>query len=73
MYEYIYTQTESELLEHLKKKNPVTEEEVRKAYEADIEDYTSDVSVDLLVAEMDADAKADEQTRMSESISRRSG
>ena len=30
-YEYIYTQTESELLEYLKKKNPVTEEEVRKS------------------------------------------
>lgn len=63
-YEYIYTQTESELLECLKKKNPVTEEEVRKAYEADIEDYTSDVSIDLLVAEMDADAKTDEQTQV---------
>ena len=45
-YEYIYTQTESELLEYLKKKNPVTEEEVRKAYEADIKDYTSDVSIE---------------------------
>ena len=31
---------------------------------ADIKDYTSDVSIDLLVAEMDADAKADEQTQI---------
>lgn len=51
-YEYAYTELESELIEYLKKENPRTEEELRQIYEENKEDYTSEVSVEMLVAEM---------------------
>ena len=51
-YDYVYMGIESDVIEYLKKENELTEEELRRIYEEKKADYTSDVSVDMLVVEM---------------------
>ena len=51
-YEYVYSGVEANLLECLKKEQRMSDESLRQFYEENKEDYTSDVSVCMLIAEM---------------------
>ncbi len=57
-YDYIYTDLKAGLIEYLKAENPVTEEELRRIYEENKADYTNEVCVDMLVAEMPSETDA---------------
>lgn len=50
-YSYIYKGIEAEVIENLKQKKDVTEEELKAIYQENIASYTSDVRVQMLVAE----------------------
>lgn len=50
-YDYIYTQVKYELIEHLKKEQVISDEELKELYEENKEAYTSEVSVKALVGE----------------------
>lgn len=53
-YDYIYTQVEYEVMEKLKQEQSVSDQELEEIYKENQEQYTSDVCVKMLVAEMDA-------------------
>lgn len=55
-YDYAYTQLEYEVVESLKKNHEPSEEELQKIYQENQQEYTSDVSVKMLVAEMQAES-----------------
>lgn len=55
-YDYTYTQLEYEVVESLKKNHEPSEEELQKIYQENQQEYTSDVSVKMLVAEMQAES-----------------
>lgn len=59
-YSYAYTAAEAELMECLKKQYQVTEEELKQIYQANLEQYTSEASVRMLVAETKAGAKLEQ-------------
>ncbi len=51
-YSYVYTTVESKLIENLKKNHEISQEELEQIYQDNIEQYTSDICVQMLVAEM---------------------
>lgn len=51
-YNYIYTQIEYEAVKSLKQEQDLSEEELKKIYQKNQQEYTSDVAVRALVAEM---------------------
>ena len=51
-YEYKFTEIESDVTEYLKQKQPADDAELRQQYEEHQTDYTSEVRVGLLVAEL---------------------
>lgn len=55
-YSYCYTNAEGELLEYLKQKHPLTDAELKKIYQENIEDYTSEIYVKSLAAEIPIDS-----------------
>lgn len=54
-YDYAYTQAEYELVEMLKGEQDISDEELQEIYQENQQEYTSEVSVDMLVAELAAD------------------
>lgn len=67
-YTYVYTQTEMQLLESLKKNYGLTEKELEQIYQEHIETYTSDVSVQVLAAEMRAEMGIDQAQEVAEEL-----
>lgn len=57
-YSYVYTNLEAQLLESLKASHPVSDQELGQMYQEEQERYTSDISVRMLVGEMQAEAGA---------------
>ena len=55
-YDYVYTQLEYEVMESLKKNHEASREELQKIYQENQQAYTSDVSVKMLVAELQAES-----------------
>ena len=53
-YSYVYTDLESQLLEKLKSSHPVSEEELEAIYQENQGQYTSEIRVQMLVGEMQA-------------------
>lgn len=51
-YAYVYTGVESDLMESLKKEQDISEGDLKQVYQENKEQYTSDVNVQMLVAEM---------------------
>lgn len=67
-YDYIYTQAEYELIEILKGEQHISDEELKAIYQENQEEYTSDVSVDMLVAEMAAEAGSEQAAQVAEDL-----
>lgn len=67
-YTYIYTEIEGQLLEKLKEDQQVTDQELKEIYQENIEQYTSDVSVQMLIAEMRAEMGIDQAQEVAEEM-----
>lgn len=67
-YDYVYTQAEYELTEILKREQDISDEELQAIYEQNQQEYTSDVSVDMLVAEMAAQAEDEQMAQVAEDL-----
>ena len=67
-YTYIYTEIEGQLLERLKEDQQVTDQELKKIYQDNIEQYTSDVSVQMLIAEMRVELGIDQAQEVAEEM-----
>lgn len=67
-YDYAYTQAEHELIEILKGEQDISDEELQTIYEENQQEYTSDVSVDMLVAEMAADVGDEQAAHVAEDL-----
>lgn len=58
-YDYIYSGLESEVLEMLKKKQELSEQELKAIYENEKAQYTSEIRVTMLIGEMRTDSGED--------------
>lgn len=67
-YDYIYTQLEYEVIEDLKKEHDISEEELKQIYLENQQEYTSDVSLKMLVAEMKADTGTEQALQVAEDM-----
>lgn len=67
-YTYIYTGIESDLIESFKQEKEISEDELREIYADNIEKYTNEVSVQMLIAEMHADIGMDLAVQAAESM-----
>ena len=67
-YTYINTQTEMQLIESLKRNYDVSEKELEQVYQENIEKYTSDVWVQVLAAEMQAEMGVDQAQEVAEEL-----
>lgn len=67
-YDYIYTQVEYELTEKLKQKQDISEEELEKIYQENKEQYTSEISVKMLAAEMNSSLGMDMAVQVAEDL-----
>lgn len=54
-YDYVFAGIENDVMNHLKKNYALTDQELQEVYEERKEEYTSDVSVDMLVVEVPKD------------------
>lgn len=68
LYSYVYTDAESRLVESLKQTYEVTEDELEQIYRENIEQYTSEVSVQMLVAETQDEVEARQAKRAAEDM-----
>ncbi len=67
-YNYVYTQIEYEVVEALKQQQDISEEELKQIYEENRQQYTSDVGVKVLVAEMLAEAGTEKAVQIAEAM-----
>ncbi len=67
-YTYTYTEIEGQLLENLKEDQQITEQELKKIYQENIEQYTSDISVQMLIAEMRVELGIDQAQEVAEEM-----
>lgn len=67
-YDYAYTQAEYELAEILKGEQDISDEELQAIYQENQQAYTSEVSVDMLVAEMAADVGSEQAAQVAEDM-----
>lgn len=67
-YTYTYTELEGQLLESLKEEQQVTDQELKQIYQENIEQYTSDVSVQMLIAEMRVEIDVDQAQEVAEEL-----
>lgn len=58
-YTYTYIQVEAEVLEELKKDHAVYEEELKQVYQENKDEYTSEIEVQTLVAELHSEEAMD--------------
>lgn len=56
-YEYVYTGIEADLEEALKKEYKISDEELKEAYQERISEFTSEIAVDILAAEISEGAE----------------
>lgn len=67
-YDYIYTQAEYEVIEKLKQEQEISGEELEEIYRENVNQYTSDVSVKMLVAEMNAEVGMEKALQAAEAM-----
>lgn len=67
-YNYVYTQIEYEMVETLKQQQDISEEELKQIYEENQQEYTSDVGVKVLVAEMLAETGMEKAAQIAEAM-----
>ena len=67
-YTYVYTDLEAKLMESLKGTYQVPEEELRQQYQENLEQYTSDVSVRMLVGEAEAGTGLEQEEQAVEDL-----
>lgn len=67
-YDYAYTQAEYELTEILKGEQEISDGELQAIYEENQQEYTSEVSVDMLIAEMAADVGNEQAAQVAEDL-----
>ena len=62
-YTYVCTEWEAQLLENLKSKFDVADQELEEIYQKNIQEYTSQIRVEMLVAELRAEKGVDQITQ----------
>lgn len=67
-YNYVYAQIEHEAVESLKQQQDTSEEELRQIYEENLQEYTSDVGVKVLVVEMPAETGMEKAVQVAETL-----